>query len=60
MIGCKLAAMVPERVLSLALLNVTGGGFQCCPKVFRSHVCVCVYFLLITNANIEFYFVSLS
>jgi hypothetical protein len=33
MIACKLAAMVPERVLSLALLNVTGGGFECFPKV---------------------------
>lgn len=34
MIACKLAAMVPERVLSLALLNVTGGGFECFPKVY--------------------------
>lgn len=34
MIACKLAAMVPERILSLALLNVTGGGFECFPKVF--------------------------
>jgi len=33
MIACKVAAMVPDRVLSLALLNVTGGGFQCFPKV---------------------------
>jgi len=33
MIACKLAAMVPDRVLSLALLNVTGGGFECLPKV---------------------------
>lgn len=34
MIACKLAALVPDRVLSLALLNVTGGGFQCLPKVW--------------------------
>uniref|UniRef100_A0A0D9WJ93 AB hydrolase-1 domain-containing protein n=1 Tax=Leersia perrieri TaxID=77586 RepID=A0A0D9WJ93_9ORYZ len=33
MISCKLAAMAPQRVCSLALLNVTGGGFQCFPKV---------------------------
>ncbi|XP_066362688.1 uncharacterized protein [Miscanthus floridulus] len=33
MIACKLAAMVPHRLCSLALLNVTGGGFQCFPKV---------------------------
>lgn len=33
MISCKLAAMAPERLSSLALLNVTGGGFECFPKV---------------------------
>ncbi|KAF0926508.1 hypothetical protein E2562_025998 [Oryza meyeriana var. granulata] len=33
MISCKLAAMSPQRICSLALLNVTGGGFQCFPKV---------------------------
>jgi hypothetical protein len=33
MIACKLAAMAPQRLCSLALLNVTGGGFQCFPKV---------------------------
>ncbi|XP_062180295.1 uncharacterized protein LOC133884764 isoform X2 [Phragmites australis] len=33
MISCKLAAMAPHRLSSLALLNVTGGGFQCFPKV---------------------------
>ncbi|KAF3672318.1 putative aminoacrylate hydrolase RutD-like isoform 2 [Capsicum annuum] len=33
MIACKLAAMVPERVLSLALLNVTGGGYECIPRL---------------------------
>lgn len=36
MISCKLAAMVPERVLSLALLNVTGGGYECIPRVRSS------------------------
>ncbi|KAM7266763.1 hypothetical protein ACFE04_008929 [Oxalis oulophora] len=34
MISCKLAAIVPHRVLSLSLLNVTGGGFQCLPKEY--------------------------
>lgn len=33
MIGCKLAAMAPERLCSLALLNATGGGFECFPKI---------------------------
>lgn len=33
MIASKLAAIAPERVLSLALLNTTGGGFECFPKV---------------------------
>ena len=33
MIACKLAALVPDRVLSLALLNVTDGGYECFPKV---------------------------
>jgi len=33
MISCKLAAIAPHRLCSLALLNVTGGGFQCFPKV---------------------------
>ncbi|GJM89616.1 hypothetical protein PR202_ga05824 [Eleusine coracana subsp. coracana] len=33
MIACKLAAMAPHRLCSLALLNVTGGGFECFPKV---------------------------
>ncbi|TVU20421.1 hypothetical protein EJB05_36629 [Eragrostis curvula] len=33
MISCKLAAMAPHRLCSLALLNVTGGGFECFPKV---------------------------
>ncbi|THU59539.1 hypothetical protein C4D60_Mb07t03160 [Musa balbisiana] len=33
MIACKLAAMAPDRICSLALLNVTGGGFECLPKI---------------------------
>ncbi|GAB2227607.1 hypothetical protein Droror1_Dr00009433 [Drosera rotundifolia] len=39
MIAGKLAALVPDRVLSLALLNVTGGGFECFPKVSRMFCC---------------------
>jgi len=32
MIYYKLAVIVPHRLCSLALLNVTQGGFQCFPK----------------------------
>ncbi|XP_021843120.1 uncharacterized protein [Spinacia oleracea] len=46
MIACKLAALVPDRVLSLALLNVTGGGFQCLPKLDRLTLSVAMRFLL--------------
>ncbi|KAK2453127.1 hypothetical protein P8452_00793 [Trifolium repens] len=45
MIACKLAAMVPNRVLSLALLNATGGGFQCLPKLERRTFSVAYRFL---------------
>ncbi|KAF3432801.1 hypothetical protein FNV43_RR23903 [Rhamnella rubrinervis] len=45
MIACKLAAMVPERVLSLALLNVTGGGFECFPKFDRQTLSIAIRFL---------------
>ncbi|PKI76388.1 uncharacterized protein LOC116196033 [Punica granatum] len=45
MIACKLAAMVPQRVLSLALLNVTGGGFECFPKLDKKTISVAVRFL---------------
>nr|GMC53322.1 putative aminoacrylate hydrolase RutD [Ipomoea batatas] len=45
MIACKLAAMVPNRVLSLALLNVTGGGFQCMPKLDRRTLSIAVRFM---------------
>ncbi|XP_057951525.1 uncharacterized protein LOC131146168 isoform X2 [Malania oleifera] len=45
MIASKLAAMVPNRVLSLALLNVTGGGFQCFPKLERRTISIAIRFL---------------
>ncbi|XP_042505881.1 putative aminoacrylate hydrolase RutD [Macadamia integrifolia] len=45
MIACKLAAMVSERVLSLALLNATGGGYECFPKVDRQSVSIAIRFL---------------
>ncbi|GKU89072.1 hypothetical protein SLEP1_g3262 [Rubroshorea leprosula] len=45
MIACKLAAMVPDRVLSLALLNVTGGGFECFPKFDRQTISIAIRFL---------------
>ncbi|KAJ3671204.1 hypothetical protein LUZ60_008630 [Juncus effusus] len=35
MIAFRLAAIAPERVSSLALLNVSGGGYQCFPRVNR-------------------------
>lgn len=45
MIACKLGAMVPERVLSLALLNVTGGGYECIPRLDRRTLSIAVRFL---------------
>ncbi|XP_022922280.1 uncharacterized protein LOC111430308 isoform X2 [Cucurbita moschata] len=45
MIACKLAAMAPGRVKSLAMLNVTGGGFQCCPKLDPQTFKIAVRFL---------------
>ncbi|KAI3457991.1 hypothetical protein Pfo_014654 [Paulownia fortunei] len=45
MIACKLAAMVPERILSLALLNVTGGGYECIPKFDRQTLSIAMRFL---------------
>ncbi|KZV17205.1 hypothetical protein F511_04006 [Dorcoceras hygrometricum] len=45
MIACKLASMVPERVLSLALLNVTGGGYECIPKIDRQSLSIAIRFL---------------
>lgn len=35
MIACKLAAIAPQRLSSLTLLGVTGGGYQCLPKFNR-------------------------
>ncbi|XP_022887016.1 uncharacterized protein LOC111402925 isoform X1 [Olea europaea var. sylvestris] len=46
MIACKLAAMVPDRVLSLALLNVTGGGYECIPKLDRQTLSIAIRFLM--------------
>ncbi|XP_010520969.1 PREDICTED: uncharacterized protein LOC104799971 [Tarenaya hassleriana] len=45
MTACKLAAMEPGRVLSLALLNVTGGGFECFPKLDRKSLSIAIRFL---------------
>ncbi|KAK8955734.1 hypothetical protein KSP40_PGU015793 [Platanthera guangdongensis] len=45
MIACKLAAMAPERLLSLALLNATGGGFECLPKFDRQFISLALRFL---------------
>ncbi|XP_056172942.1 uncharacterized protein LOC115668424 isoform X1 [Syzygium oleosum] len=42
MIACKLAAMVPNRVLSLGLLNVTGGGYECFPKIDRRTISIAI------------------
>ncbi|CAN8302102.1 unnamed protein product [Cochlearia groenlandica] len=44
MVACKVAAMAPERVLSLALLNVTGGGFECFPKLDRLTLSIAIRF----------------
>ncbi|XP_072993615.1 uncharacterized protein [Typha latifolia] len=45
MIACKLAAMAPDRLCSLALLNVTGGGFECFPKIDRQMISLAFRFL---------------
>ncbi|XP_068665784.1 uncharacterized protein [Aristolochia californica] len=45
MISCKLAAMVPERISSLALLNATGGGFECFPKIDRQMISILIRFI---------------
>ncbi|KAK9914520.1 hypothetical protein M0R45_038294 [Rubus argutus] len=45
MIACKLAAMVPDRILSLALLNVTGGGYECLPRIDRQTLSIAIRFL---------------
>lgn len=38
MIACKLASIAPERVISLAMLSTTGGGYQCLPKVDKTMI----------------------
>ncbi|XP_073006885.1 uncharacterized protein [Typha latifolia] len=45
MIACKLAAMAPERLCSLALINATGGGFECFPKIDRQMISLAYRFL---------------
>ncbi|KAI4319961.1 hypothetical protein MLD38_033492 [Melastoma candidum] len=45
MIACKVAALVPNRVRSLALLNVTGGGYQCIPRIDRKTLSVALRFV---------------
>ncbi|XP_078177263.1 uncharacterized protein LOC144571765 isoform X1 [Carex rostrata] len=45
MIASKMAAIAPDRVLSLALLNTSGGGFECCPKL-NHHTVSLAYRLL--------------
>ncbi|XP_008806319.1 putative aminoacrylate hydrolase RutD isoform X2 [Phoenix dactylifera] len=45
MIACKLAAIAPERLCSLALLNATGGGFECFPKIDRQMISLTFRFL---------------
>ncbi|KAL8199710.1 hypothetical protein R6Q57_013278 [Mikania cordata] len=45
MIASKLAALFPYRVMSLALLNVTGGGYECLPKLDRQTLSIAVRFL---------------
>ncbi|CAI9274158.1 unnamed protein product [Lactuca saligna] len=46
MIACKVAAVFPDRVLSLALLNVTGGGYECFPKFDRQTLSIAMRFLM--------------
>ncbi|KAF3338700.1 hypothetical protein FCM35_KLT17537 [Carex littledalei] len=45
MIACKLAALAPERLCSLALLNAIGGGFECFPKLNRQKMSLAYRFL---------------
>ena len=44
MIAFKLAAVAPERLSSLALLNVTGGGYECLPKAIIPITAFCTAF----------------
>lgn len=45
MIACKLASIAPERVVSLAMLSSTGGGYQCLPKIDRALIKLAYRFL---------------
>ncbi|KAJ6806994.1 catalytic/ hydrolase isoform X4 [Iris pallida] len=45
MIACKLAAIAPDRLLSLALLNATGGGFECFPRIDSEMISLAFRFL---------------
>lgn len=45
MIAFKLATIAPNRISSLALLNTTGGGFQCLPKLDRTLISIMLRFL---------------
>lgn len=40
MIACKLAALAPHRLSSLTLIGVTGGGYQCLPKLNRRSISI--------------------
>ncbi|KAG6520256.1 hypothetical protein ZIOFF_017294 [Zingiber officinale] len=45
MIACKLTTIAPDRISSLALLNVTGGGFECFPRIDRQMLSLAFRFL---------------
>ncbi|KAG0617735.1 hypothetical protein M758_4G010700 [Ceratodon purpureus] len=45
MIACKLASIAPERVISLAMLSTTGGGYQCLPKFDRTMIKIAYRFM---------------
>ncbi|KAJ6792461.1 catalytic/ hydrolase isoform X4 [Iris pallida] len=45
MIAYKLAAIAPDRLLSLALLNATGGGFECFPRIDSQMISLAFRFL---------------
>ncbi|CAK9214520.1 unnamed protein product [Sphagnum troendelagicum] len=45
MIACKLGAIAPERVVSLALISTTGGGYECLPKIDKTMISIAWRFL---------------
>ncbi|KQK05119.1 uncharacterized protein LOC100822432 isoform X2 [Brachypodium distachyon] len=53
MISCKLAAMAPHRISSLALLNVTGGGMECFPKLDGPMLSLAFRFLRATTPELR-------